>query len=101
MCVCVCVYVTLHSLTWFTLCVQDEGNEQEEQRLRTVQEDGPRPTETHRRRHQAATQPHRIAAPHLKTSHAIGRRVNRPILNHLTLQLEDHHLCTLTDSAQT
>lgn len=53
------------SLPVFLLRLQDEGDEQEEQRLRPVQEDGPRQTETHRHRHQAATQPHRTA-PHLE-----------------------------------
>uniref|UniRef100_A0A3B3I1F4 Exocyst complex component n=1 Tax=Oryzias latipes TaxID=8090 RepID=A0A3B3I1F4_ORYLA len=41
---------------------QDEGDEQEEQRLCPVQEDGPRQTETHRHHHQTATQPHHTTA---------------------------------------
>uniref|UniRef100_A0A8C7Z546 Exocyst complex component n=1 Tax=Oryzias sinensis TaxID=183150 RepID=A0A8C7Z546_9TELE len=41
---------------------QDEGDEQEEQRLCPVQKDGPRQTETHRHHHQTATQPHHTTA---------------------------------------
>lgn len=63
------VYISFHFLFLhlfpLTLPLQDEGDEPEEQRLRSVQEDGQRQTETHRRSHQTATQPHR-AAPHLE-----------------------------------
>ncbi|XP_013866049.1 exocyst complex component 6B isoform X2 [Austrofundulus limnaeus] len=41
---------------------EDEGDEQEEQRLRSVQEGGPGPSETHRHHHQAAAEPHRSAS---------------------------------------
>lgn len=67
---------------------QDEGDEQEEQRLCPVQEDGQRQTETHRHRHQTATHPHR-AAPCLVR----GREKKDPISSAVQ-PFSD--LCTLT-----
>lgn len=58
---CVAPFLLLFSLV---PVLQDERDEQKEQRLCPVPEDGQRQAETHRHRHQAAAQPHRTA-PHL------------------------------------
>lgn len=63
------IFIHFHALFLnlflLTLPLQDEGDEQEEQRLCPVPEDRQGQTEAHRYSHQTATQPHRTA-PYLE-----------------------------------